>query len=66
MEQGFNGDWTSNESLNNYFFEYEKNIQLGYLVSTKNTSKNRFQAVGDTTIMTQLAANNISIDMNQT
>lgn len=62
MESSFNGDWSSNHILNGFFFEYEKNIQLSYLVSTKNTTKNQFQTAGDTTIISQMAANNITLD----
>lgn len=43
MEDGYSGEWSSNKSLNNFFFEYEKQIQTDYLISTKDKNFSTYQ-----------------------
>lgn len=43
LESDFDGEWSSNSSLNNFFFEYERHVQVEYLLSCKNTKKHQYQ-----------------------
>jgi hypothetical protein len=36
MEKGFDSSWGSNDKLNEFFFEYERNILSDHLLSLNN------------------------------
>lgn len=47
MEGSFDSGWGSNEKLNNYFFQYEKNILSHHLLSLGTQSKGLIKNITD-------------------
>jgi hypothetical protein len=43
MENSFDGNWGSNQTLNNFFFAYEKDVLTDYLISLNHASRGGFK-----------------------
>ena len=47
MEDNFKSDWGSDSGLNNFFFEYEKNVLSDHLLSLNQANKGLITKSGD-------------------